>query len=55
VGIFRANEADALAHLSGVSNDEWEKRWMAEIKPVAPKAHENVGRTLQSDRDLRGR
>jgi hypothetical protein len=31
IGIFRANEAHALAEQSGVSNEEWERRWVAEL------------------------
>lgn len=31
VSIHRADDAQALARVSGVSNEEWERRWLAEI------------------------
>ncbi len=31
VSIHRADDAQALAHVSGVSNEEWERRWLAEL------------------------
>jgi hypothetical protein len=31
VSIHRADDAQALARVSGVSNEEWERRWLAEL------------------------